>query len=93
MRRVRPPSQEGHLDRRGFIRTAGRLGLGSLLVSEAAALAGCGGSAGPTTAPDASAPGLPSTPTRPPEIGGGTLEAHEKNITKDLSRAWEQVVG
>ena len=27
------------------------------------------------------------------EIGGGTLEAHEKNITKDLARAWEQVVG
>ncbi len=26
------------------------------------------------------------------EIGGGTLEAHEKNITKDLSRAWEQIV-
>ena len=75
MRRVRPPSQEGHLDRRGFIRTAGRLGLGSLLVAEAAALADCGGSAGPTTAPDASAPGLASTPTRPPEIGGGTLVA------------------
>jgi isovaleryl-CoA dehydrogenase len=27
------------------------------------------------------------------EIGGGTLEAHEKNITKDLSRSWEQAVG
>lgn len=26
------------------------------------------------------------------EIGGGTLEAHEKNITKDLSRSWEQLV-
>ena len=26
------------------------------------------------------------------EIGGGTLEAHEKNITKDLSRTWEQQV-
>jgi isovaleryl-CoA dehydrogenase len=26
------------------------------------------------------------------EIGGGTLEAHEKNITKDLSRAWEQLI-
>lgn len=24
------------------------------------------------------------------EIGGGTLEAHEKNITKDLSRSYEQ---
>ena len=27
------------------------------------------------------------------EIGGGTLEAHEKNITKDLARSWEQVLG
>ncbi|MCA8925843.1 MAG: acyl-CoA dehydrogenase family protein [Planctomycetes bacterium] len=27
------------------------------------------------------------------EIGGGTLEAHEKNITKDLSRSFEQVLG
>ena len=27
------------------------------------------------------------------EIGGGTLEAHEKNITKDLAKTWEQVVG
>lgn len=26
------------------------------------------------------------------EIGGGTLEAHEKNITKDLARNWEQLV-
>ncbi len=26
------------------------------------------------------------------EIGGGTLEAHEKNITKDLSRIFEQVI-
>ena len=26
------------------------------------------------------------------EIGGGTLEAHEKNITKDLSRSFEQVL-
>ncbi len=26
------------------------------------------------------------------EIGGGTLEAHEKNITKDLSRAWQAIV-
>lgn len=26
------------------------------------------------------------------EIGGGTLEAHEKNITKDLARSWEQIV-
>ncbi len=26
------------------------------------------------------------------EIGGGTLEAHEKNITKDLSRTFEQVI-
>ncbi|RMG14782.1 MAG: isovaleryl-CoA dehydrogenase [Planctomycetota bacterium] len=26
------------------------------------------------------------------EIGGGTLEAHEKNITKDLSRSFEQVI-
>lgn len=26
------------------------------------------------------------------EIGGGTLEAHEKNITKDLSRTFEQVL-
>ncbi len=26
------------------------------------------------------------------EIGGGTLEAHEKNITKDLARSWEQLV-
>lgn len=26
------------------------------------------------------------------EIGGGTLEAHEKNITKDLARNWEQVL-
>jgi isovaleryl-CoA dehydrogenase len=26
------------------------------------------------------------------EIGGGTLEAHEKNITKDLSRSYEQVL-
>jgi isovaleryl-CoA dehydrogenase len=26
------------------------------------------------------------------EIGGGTLEAHEKNITKDLSRSFESIV-
>jgi isovaleryl-CoA dehydrogenase len=26
------------------------------------------------------------------EIGGGTVEAHEKNITKDLSRSFEQVL-
>ena len=26
------------------------------------------------------------------EIGGGTIEAHEKNITKDLAKTWEQVV-
>jgi len=26
------------------------------------------------------------------EIGGGTSEAHEKNITKDLSRSFEQVI-
>ena len=35
----------------------------------------CGGSAVSTTAPEASAPGLASTVTRPPEIGGGTLVA------------------
>jgi FtsP/CotA-like multicopper oxidase with cupredoxin domain len=75
VRKVQPPSRQEHLDRRDFFRTAGRLGLGSLLVAEAAALADCGGSAGPTTAPDASASGLASTPTRPPEIGGGTLVA------------------
>jgi isovaleryl-CoA dehydrogenase len=27
------------------------------------------------------------------EIGGGTLEAHEKNIAKDLARGWEQLIG
>jgi len=75
MRRIRLPSRQEDLDRRNFIRAAGRLGLGSLLVAEAAALADCGGSAGSTTAPDASAPGLASTVTRPPEIGGGTLVA------------------
>ncbi len=26
------------------------------------------------------------------EIGGGTNEAHEKNVTKDLSERWEQVI-
>ena len=75
MRRIRPPRRQEHLDRRDFFRVTGRLGLGSLLVAEAAALADCGGSAGPTTAPDASASGLASTVTRPPEIGGGTLVA------------------
>jgi len=69
------PTRERPLDRRGLLRVASRLGLGSLLVAEAAALADCGGSAGPTTAPDAPAPDLGSTVTRPPEIGGGTLVA------------------
>jgi FtsP/CotA-like multicopper oxidase with cupredoxin domain len=75
MRRIRAPSQQEHLDRRDFFRVTGRLGLGSLLAAEAAALAGCGGSAGPTTAPDAPATDLASTVTRPPEIGGGALVA------------------
>jgi FtsP/CotA-like multicopper oxidase with cupredoxin domain len=61
--------------RRDFLRVAGRLGVGSWLVAEAAALVDCGGSAGLTTAPDASAAGLAGTVTRPPEIGGGTLVA------------------
>ena len=75
MRRIRPPSRREDLDRRAFFRAAGRLGLGSLLVAEAAALADCGGSAGSTTAPGAPAPGFASTVTHPPEIGGGTLAA------------------
>jgi len=75
MRKVRPPSRQEQLDRRGFFRFAGRLGLGSLLVAEAAALADCGGSAGPTTAPGVPAPDFASAVTRPPEIAGGTLVA------------------
>ncbi len=75
MRRARPPIEGEHLDRRDFFRVTGRLGLGSLLVAEAAAFADCGGSAGPATAPDASAAGLASTATRPSEIAGGPLVA------------------
>ena len=44
-------------------------------MAEAAALADCGGTAGPTTAPDVPAPGFASTVTRPTEIGGGPLAA------------------
>lgn len=70
-----------YLDRRGFLRLAGRRGLGSLVLAEAAALLDRGGSAGSSVTPDSPGSGVTGGITRPWELSGGTLVASSGSQT------------